>query len=180
MMNFTSGDIFSSPAQVITNAVNIVGVMGAGLALEFKRRFPLMFEDYSHRCKRGDLQLGKPYLWEDDRFQILNFPTKRHWKDASRLEDVEAGLKYLSENYQILGIQSLALPALACGLGGLKWGNVRPLIEKYLGSLPDLDVIVYESMAAAIKPAGSAGSDEEKISQSPQQPLRKIAAHPFP
>jgi O-acetyl-ADP-ribose deacetylase (regulator of RNase III) len=144
MVTFTSGDIFNSAAQVITNTINTVGVMGAGLALKFKNRFPQMFEDYHQRCANGKVKQGEPYLWEDENVQILNFPTKRHWQEPSRLEDIEAGLKYLASNYQTMSIQSLALPPLGCGLGGLNWDQVRPLIDRYLGGLSDLEVFVYE------------------------------------
>lgn len=143
MVTFIKGNLFDSPAQVLTNAVNTVGVMGKGIALEFKQRFPKMFEDYASRCKNGKVSLGQPYLWEDDSSQVLNFPTKGDWRSQSQLEDIEAGLKYLSENYQELGIASIALPALGCGQGGLSWNDVKPLIERYLGAIPDLEVFVY-------------------------------------
>ena len=93
MVTFLRGDIFSSPAQVLTNTVNCVGVMGKGVALEFKSRYPQMFNDYKIKCDQGDVKAGQPYLWEDDSVQVLNFPTKRHWKDGSLLQDIEDGLK---------------------------------------------------------------------------------------
>lgn len=122
--------------------------MGKGVALEFKHRYPALFDDYRKRCKRGEVRPGEPYLWEDDHVQILNFPTKRDWKENSRLEDIELGLKFIAMSYQDLGIQSLAMPALGCGNGGLKWEHVRSLIEQYLGDLADLDVYVYEPTTA--------------------------------
>lgn len=149
MVTFVKGDIFKSPAQVLTNAVNCVGVMGKGVALEFKNRYPLMFDDYKSRCDQGKVKPGQPYLWEDDSAQILNFPTKRHWKDNSLLQDIEDGLKHLASSYEQMGIQSIAMPALGCGLGGLKWSEVQSLIVKYFGSIPDLDVYVYEPHGAA-------------------------------
>lgn len=151
MITYKTGDIFQSNAQVITNTVNCVGVMGKGLALSFKEKFPTMFIDYKIRCDRGEVNVGQPYLWEDDKFQILNFPTKKHWKQDSLLSDIENGLKYLSENYTKMGISSLALPPLGCGLGGLEWSDVKNLINKYLGSIQDLDVYVYESEASSSK-----------------------------
>ncbi len=99
MITYKTGDIFKSNAQVITNTVNCVGVMGKGLALAFKNQFPEMFEDYKAKCDRGEVKPGRPYLWENNNIQILNFPTKRHWKQDSILSDVEDGLKYLAENY---------------------------------------------------------------------------------
>ncbi|MCM2281460.1 MAG: macro domain-containing protein [Bdellovibrionaceae bacterium] len=152
MITFVQGNLFDSAAQVLTNTVNCVGVMGKGIALEFKNRYPSMFAEYRELCKRGDVQPGQPYLWEDDRVQILNFPTKRDWREDSLLEDIDQGLRYLARHYQDMGIQSLALPPLGCGNGGLRWEDVRPLIEKHLGALEDLDVYVYEPTAAAAKP----------------------------
>lgn len=144
MVTFVTGDIFKSSAQVLTNTVNCVGVMGKGLALQFKSRYPRMYEDYKFRCNQGEVKSGEPYLWEDDFVQILNFPTKRHWRDRSLLQDIEDGLKFLAESYVRMGIQSLALPPLGCGLGALNWSDVQPLIVKHLGAIPDLDVYVYE------------------------------------
>lgn len=151
MVTYVQGDIFQSPAQVLTNAVNCVGVMGKGVALEFKNRYTGLFDAYKALCDKQSVIPGKPYLWENDRVQVLNFPTKRHWKNESRLEDIEAGLKYLADNYADMGIDSLAMPALGCGNGGLNWNDVKPLIEKYLGSIIDLDVYVYQPQQSGIK-----------------------------
>ena len=149
MVTYVKGDIFNSSAQVLTNAVNCVGVMGKGVALEFKKRYPSMFEDYKKRCELNQIKPGHLYLWENDKVQILNFPTKRHWQDQSLLSDIEDGLKFLANNYIDLGIDSLAMPAIGCGLGGLDWNQVKPLIDKYLGYIPDLEVYVYESLITA-------------------------------
>lgn len=121
-----------------------------------------MFIDYKNRCRKGDVKAGQPYLWENDEIQILNFPTKRHWQDRSLLIDIEDGLRNLAKNYQSMGIQSLALPPLGCGLGGLNWDDVKPLIEKYLGSLSDLEVYVYEPSIAS----ENTTRDEKKESSS--------------
>lgn len=170
LITFVKGDIFQSPAQVLTNTVNCVGVMGKGLALEFKNRFPQLFRDYQQKCEKGQVVPGKPYLWEDESIQILNFPTKRHWCDNSLIQDIEDGLKYLALSYEQKGIQSIAMPALGCGLGGLEWTDVRPLIEKHLGGIPDLDVYVYEPQSASVikttddKKKSYTGSGKEKIS----------------
>lgn len=144
MITYKTGDIFQSNAQVITNTINCVGVMGKGLALAYKKKYPAMFSDYKARCDKGEVNPGQPYLWEDEKTQILNFPTKRHWKQDSLLSDVEEGLKYLAENYAQMGISSLALPPLGCGLGGLNWSDVKNIINKHLGPIEDLDVYVYE------------------------------------
>jgi hypothetical protein len=111
-----------------------------------------MFNDYKIKCEKSEVKTGKPYIWEDDKVQILNFPTKRHWKQKSHLEDVEEGLKFLVENYAQMGIYSLALPPLGCGLGGLKWADVKNLINKHLGPTEDLDVYVYEKIESKLLP----------------------------
>ncbi|MFN7455478.1 MAG: macro domain-containing protein [Pseudobdellovibrionaceae bacterium] len=173
MVTFVKGDIFKSPAQVLTNTVNCVGVMGKGVALEFKNRYPKMFGDYKAKCDQGKVKPGQPYLWEDDVVQILNFPTKRNWRDNSLLQDIEDGLKYLAGSYEQMGIQSIAMPALGCGLGGLKWSEVQPLIVKHLGALPDLDVYVYEPQnVAAIK------GDDQGLDSHTKAAQEKISARP--
>lgn len=149
MITYVTGDIFKSKAQVITNTVNCVGVMGKGLAYEFKKRYPEMFEDYKKRCEAQEVLPGKPYLWENENVQVLNFPTKRHWREDTRLSDIDDALKFLAENYAQMGITTLALPPLGCGLGGLDWSEVKVLIEKYLGSIIDLEVFVYEPQGEA-------------------------------
>lgn len=142
--------------------MNCVGVMGAGLALEFKNKFPEMFHDYKIRCQKKEVIPGKPYLWENDQLQVLNFPTKRHWQDKSLLNDIEEGLRYLTAHYQEMGIQSIALPPLGCGLGGLDWNEVRLLVEKHLGHIADLEVYVYEPTIASEK----SNQDDSKRSTS--------------
>lgn len=151
MIIYKTGNLFNSNAQVITNTVNCVGVMGKGIALQFKNKFPEMFLDYKRKCDSGELKLGRPYLWTSGEVQVLNFPTKGHWKENSNLQDIESGLKYLAENYEKLEINSIALPPLGCGNGGLNWKDVKNLINKYLGPLELLDVYVYESVEEADK-----------------------------
>jgi len=175
MVTFVKGNIFDSPAQVLGNTVNTTGVMGKGIALDFKQRFPAMFEDYVKRCKQGNVQLGKPYVWEDDRVQILNFPTKSHWKSRSQLKDIETGLQYLVAHYDDWGIASMALPPLGCGNGGLRWEDVRSLIEKYLGAIPDLEVFVYEPKQAASGILRRSRSAEPKASK--KLPVAARPAH---
>jgi O-acetyl-ADP-ribose deacetylase (regulator of RNase III)/uncharacterized protein YwgA len=145
MKNFKAliGNLFNSEAQTLVNTVNCVGVMGKGVALEFKKQFPAMFEDYQRRCDRKLVKLGEPYLYEDlSGIRILNFPTKDHWRSASRLSDIEAGLAYLAGHYEQWGIKSLAMPPLGCGNGGLEWAEVGPLIYRRLHRLP-IEVEVY-------------------------------------
>lgn len=136
MVEVKVGDIFGSKSQTLVNTVNCVGVMGKGIALEFKRRFPDMFDDYATRCSVGAVSLGQPYLF---RYAappwVLNFPTKKHWRSVSRLVDIEDGLKYLLNNYQNWGITSIAVPPLGCGNGQLDWAVVGPRLHRYLSKM---------------------------------------------
>jgi len=136
MITVRIGDIFESGAQTLVNTVNCVGVMGKGIALEFKNRFPEMHEDYVRRCKAGKVKLGEPYLYK--RLTppwILNFPTKDHWRSVSRLQDIVAGLRYLQAHYHEWGITSLAVPPLGCGQGQLEWRVVGPTLYRHLKQL---------------------------------------------
>jgi uncharacterized protein YwgA/O-acetyl-ADP-ribose deacetylase (regulator of RNase III) len=130
------GDLFESTAQTLTNTVNTVGVMGKGIALGFKKRYPDMFEDYVRRCERGEVRLGQPYLFQP-LFPpwILNFPTKEHWRAVTRLSDIEAGLAYLKDHVDDWGIESLAVPPLGCGEGQLEWRIVGPTLFRGLDQL---------------------------------------------
>ena len=137
------GDMFVSDAQTLVNTVNCVGVMGKGVALKFKQLFPEMFDDYVHRCLRKAVKLGEPYIYVDKSgVNIINFPTKDHWRSASRVSDIEQGLTYLADHVQAWGITSIAMPPLGCGNGGLEWTEVGPLIYRKLHEL-SIDVEVF-------------------------------------
>ena len=141
---FVSGDLFNSDCQTITNAVNCVGVMGKGIALEFKKRFPAMFADYSSRCKSKTLHIGTPYVYKSTSTPwILNFPTKNHWRQKSDLADIQTGLDHLASHANLWGLESIAMPALGCGLGGLEWSVVRAEICFRL-EWSGLRVVLYE------------------------------------
>jgi O-acetyl-ADP-ribose deacetylase (regulator of RNase III)/uncharacterized protein YwgA len=142
-MKILVGDILKSKAQTLINTVNCVGVMGKGIALEFKKRFPEMFEDYIKKCDRKEVKLGVPYLYKT-LFppQIVNFPTKDHWKSVSRINDIECGLQYILSHYKEWGITSLAIPPLGCGNGQLEWRAVGPLIYRYVNQM-DTPVEMY-------------------------------------
>lgn len=137
------GNLFESDAQTLMNTVNCVGVMGKGVALEFKKRFPRMAKDYAERCERKEVGLGKPYLYADETgARIINFPTKGHWRSSSRLTDIERGLDHVVAHIEEWGITSLAVPPLGCGNGGLAWTEVGPLIYSKLHSLP-INIEIY-------------------------------------
>ncbi len=139
-----SGDIFESQLQAIVNPVNCVGVMGAGLAKEFKSKYPDMFADYAVKCKNNEVKIGEPYPYfiPNQRKIIINFPTKNHFSENSRIEDIESGLKYFVQNYRKWGIKTVAFPALGAGKGKLKWEDVMPVMINYLSFL-DIDSELY-------------------------------------
>ncbi|MBI4865062.1 MAG: macro domain-containing protein [Candidatus Riflebacteria bacterium] len=150
MIRYTKGNIFESKAQTLVNTVNCVGVMGKGLAKEFKDRFPEMNRQYVAACRRGEVRSGRPFIYRDLTRVILCFPTKDNWKGSSKYEFIEAGLKAVAANYSSWDIRSMAIPPLGCGLGGLDWVLVRRLIEKYLGALP-IEIEVFEPGPAGVK-----------------------------
>lgn len=137
------GDMFKSDAKTLVNTINCVGVMGKGVALEFKKRWPDLMLDYQKKCKAGLVILGKPYLYTDlAGTSIINFPTKGHWRATSRLADIESGLEHVVSNYKSWGVNSIAFPPLGCGNGGLEWDVVGPLMYSYLSKL-DIPIEVY-------------------------------------
>ena len=136
MITYLYGDLFQSPAKVLVNTVNTVGVMGKGIALKFKRIYPEMFEVYRNHCERGDLEIGQLFLYKTPNKWVLNFPTKKHWRNPSRVEYIEAGLRKLRARCSEMGVTSIAFPALGCGNGELDFeSQVKPLMERYLGGL---------------------------------------------
>jgi O-acetyl-ADP-ribose deacetylase (regulator of RNase III)/uncharacterized protein YwgA len=142
-MKILVGDILQSKAQTLINTVNCVGIMGKGIALEFKTRFPEMFNDYVARCHRREVKPGEPYLYKTlIPPQIINFPTKDHWKSVSKLSDIERGLESLLSHYKAWGVTSLAIPPLGCGNGKLEWRVVGPLIYRFAKQL-DIPVELY-------------------------------------
>ena len=136
MITYATGSIFDSSAQTLACLVNTVGVMGAGLALAFKRRYPKLLPAYRDACNNGLLRPGVPWVWHE----VLCFPTKRDWRDSSDIGDISQGLAWIERNQHRFA--SLALPALGCGLGGLAWADVREYIERYLSD-SELPVFVF-------------------------------------
>jgi uncharacterized protein YwgA/O-acetyl-ADP-ribose deacetylase (regulator of RNase III) len=136
------GDLLKSNMHALVNTVNTVGVMGKGIALGFKRRYPAMYRDYVARCERHEVKLGNPYVYQADDHLIVNFPTKQHWRSVSRLNDIVAGLEYLEHHYKDWNIKSLAVPPLGCGNGQLEWRVVGPVLLRHLRRL-DIPVELY-------------------------------------
>lgn len=152
MITYTSGDILNADVEALVNTVNCVGVMGRGIALQFKNMFPENFEAYAQACAQKHVQPGQMFIFETGQLTnpkyIVNFPTKRHWRGKSRIEDIETGLADLKDQIAARGIKSIAVPPLGSGLGGLDWQDVKALIIEALSSLEDVDILVYEPMGA--------------------------------
>jgi len=163
MIQLTHGDILKADAEALVNTVNCVGIMGRGIALQFRKAFPECFKEYQALCDRKELQPGKLQVCDLNRFGnphlVINFPTKRHWKGKSKLEDIEAGLKALVELVRQRHIHSIAVPPLGCGLGGLDWEEVRPRIEQAFAALQDVQVLLFEPKGA---PAAETMAKERK------------------
>lgn len=157
MVELEQGDILQAEADALVNTVNCVGVMGRGIALQFRKAFPQNFKSYEAACERKEVRPGRMFVHETGlltgpRF-IINFPTKRHWKGKSRIEDIDSGLRALVEEIKDRGIRSVAVPPLGCGLGGLNWNAVRPRIIQAFDELPDVRVLLFQ-------PAGAPKADE--------------------
>jgi len=157
MIEYKTGDILQEDVEALVNTVNCVGFMGRGIALQFKKAWPENFKAYAAACRRKEVQPGKMFVFETGRLTnpryIINFPTKRHWRGKSRLEDIESGLRSLAEEIRNRNIRSIALPPLGSGLGGLAWSEVRQRIQQVLETLNNVRVIVFEPSETPILPA---------------------------
>lgn len=156
MIEFKRGDIINESAEALVNSVNCVGVMGKGVALQFKLAFPANFKEYAAACRRGEMVPGKVLVHETGHVTypryIINFPTKRHWRGKSRIEDIESGLQSLKHEIEARGIRSVALPPLGSGLGGLVWAEVKQKIVRELRTLGNVRVVVFEPAGVRHKP----------------------------
>jgi O-acetyl-ADP-ribose deacetylase (regulator of RNase III) len=152
MIKPTLGNLLLAPVDALVNTVNCVGVMGKGLALQFKQAYPAMFHAYEQAAKAGKLVPGTMFVYPTGNLvgptYIINFPTKRHWKGGSRIEDIDAGLLDLVAQVQQLGLRSIAIPPLGAGNGGLDWALVRPRIVAAFETLPEVEVLLYEPQDA--------------------------------
>ena len=171
-IKLTQGNLLNSRAQTLVNTVNCVGIMGKGIALAFKRRYPDMYKDYVRRCDAGAVKLGKPYVFRAADHLIVNFPTKDHWRSVSRLEDIENGLVYLRRHLSEWGISSIAVPPLGCGNGQLDWSVVGPTLDKHLRTF-GIPVELYvphgvEPSEAQLALINIPGSDSNARNRSPK------------
>jgi O-acetyl-ADP-ribose deacetylase (regulator of RNase III) len=148
MVTYTQGNLLEADVDAVVNTVNTVGIMGKGIALMFKEQFQRNFEAYARACDAGEVRIGKMFVTENKELfgprWIINFPTKTHWRVKTKIEWVEDGLKDLVRVIREKKIQSIAIPPLGCGNGGLDWGDVRPLIEAALAELDEVNALVYE------------------------------------
>ncbi|MEQ8820949.1 MAG: macro domain-containing protein [Sumerlaeia bacterium] len=164
MIEYRVGDILDADVQALVNTVNCVGVMGRGIALQFKKSFPENFKAYRKACEAHEVVPGRVFTYDTKDFTrhryVMNFPTKRHWRGKSDLKDIEAGLADLVKQVRELAISSIAIPPLGCGLGGLDWGEVRPIIEGAFRGLEEVRVILFE-------PGGVASTERMKNATKP-------------
>lgn len=143
MITYVVCDLFASPARTLVNTVNTVGVMGKGIAKDFKSIYPEMFARYQELCEKGQFDVGQLWLYRTTNKWVLNFPTKKHWRSPSNPEYIESGLKTFAATYHAYGITDISFPLLGCGNGELDWETqVRPLMEQHLGNLP-IDIYVH-------------------------------------
>jgi len=160
MIHKAEGDLLSADVEAVVNTVNTVRVMGKGIALQFKQAFPDNYSTYEAACKRGEVQLGKMFVFHRNTLGnprvIVNFPTKKHWRGKSKLKDIESGLRALLQFVQSEKIRSIAVPPLGCGNGGLDWNDVRPRIEQAFAQVPEVAVQLFY-------PEGAPKADEMKV-----------------
>ncbi len=170
MIEYKTGDIIAENTEALVNTVNCVGVMGRGIALQFKKAFPENFKSYAAACKRDEVRPGRMFVFKTGQMfphYIINFPTKRHWRGKSRMEDIDAGLAALAGEIRARNIRSIALPPLGSGLGGLDWSAVRPRIESMLREFTDLKAVLFEPGGGPTDKRVNYSSDAPKMTASP-------------
>lgn len=147
MVYEATGSIFESRADVLVNPCNTVGAMGRGLALEFTRKFPYMLKEYQKACRIGQCDIGVLHIYKAPLSKwtkyVVNFPTKKHWKNPSEMEYITEGLSALTDFVEDFGIKSIAIPAIGCGLGGLDWNKVGPMVEIAFINMTGVDAYIY-------------------------------------
>ncbi len=167
MIEYKTGNILAEEAEALVNTVNCVGIMGRGIALQFKRAFPENFNAYAARCRRDEMQPGRVFVFETGELTspryIINFPTKRHWRGKSRIEDIESGLASLAEEIRSRHIRSIAFPPLGSGLGGLHWPEVRRRMQAVLEELGDVKVVIFEPGGGPTDGRANRSSDVPKM-----------------
>jgi O-acetyl-ADP-ribose deacetylase (regulator of RNase III) len=170
-----SGNIFNSKADALVNTVNCVGVMGKGIALEFKRRYPKMFEEYKNICQKNQLKPGQILPYRKQTPWVLNFAIKEHWKFPSKIEWIESCLDKFVKNYQAMGIKSVAFPWMGAMNGGIPLEQIKAITRRYLSHLPDISVEVYEFDKTAVDPLFKKLKDIAQIPDLDVQILSKTS-----
>ena len=167
MIEYKTGDILAEETEALVNTVNCVGIMGRGIALQFKRAYPENFKAYASQCRRNEMQPGRVFVFETGEMlsarYIINFPTKRHWRGKSRIEDIESGLVSLKEEIRSRGVRSIAIPPLGSGLGGLDWAEVRARLEAALEEFDEVKVVIFEPGGGAVDKRANRSSNVPKM-----------------
>lgn len=180
-MELRKGNIFEADAEALVNTVNTVGVMGKGVALQFRRAFPDNYKAYVKACKQEEVRVGKMFVFDRNTFEnpryIINFPTKKHWRGRSEIEYVQEGLEDLILQVRDLGVHSIALPPLGCGNGGLDWDEVRALIEEASERLPGVTFVVYEPQESTEPKTLAAKESKPKLTPVRAALLKLFAAY---
>lgn len=161
MIRYTQGNLLNADVEAVVNAVNTVGVMGKGIALMFKKRFPANFKAYAAACKRNEVLTGRMFVTRDlesaGPHWIINFPTKEHWRGKTQVSWIESGLADLRSVIEKERIRSIAIPPLGCGHGGLEWNDVRPIIEAALDDITEVEIVIHEPTAKYRGPSAETG-----------------------
>lgn len=184
MIDLTKGNLLEADAEALVNTVNCVGIMGKGIALQFKEAFPANFEEYERACRNQQVQLGRMFTVPTGRMvnpkYIINFPTKRHWKGKSHLKDIEVGMADLLREVKRFGITSIAVPPLGCGSGGLRWRQVAPLIKSAFTQLPKVHVLLYEPDGAPALDAMPVATAKPNMTRAKALLIRLIEQYAIP
>ncbi len=181
MIGIAQGNILRADAEALVNTVNCRGYMGKGIALQFKKAFPGNFKAYERACREREMRPGKMFVFETGTMlnpkYIINFPTKRHWRGRSRLDDIKSGLTALVDEIRKLKVSSVAIPPLGCGLGGLNWDVVRPLIEKAFSSLTEVRVLLFEPLGAPEAKTMPVGTQRPQMTMARALLIRLMAQY---
>jgi O-acetyl-ADP-ribose deacetylase (regulator of RNase III) len=184
MIELRRGNLLAANADALVNTVNCVGVMGKGIALQFKQAFPQNFSEYERACRNEEVQPGRMLVHHTNDLlspkYIINFPTKRHWKGKSKLADVKVGLDALVKEVAHLNIRSIAVPPLGCGNGGLDWSAVKPLIFEAFSSLPEIQVLLYEPAGAPVADDIVVGTQKPRMTRTRAMLVRLLEQYGVP
>ncbi|MBK4729312.1 macro domain-containing protein [Oxynema sp. CENA135] len=184
MIEFKQGNLLKENTEALVNTVNCVGVMGKGIALQFKRAFPENFHIYKKACEIGEVQIGKMLVFSTGNLfyprYIINFPTKRHWRNKSKISDIKLGLESLVLEVRRYQIQSIAIPPLGCGNGGLDWSQIKPIIVDTLAELTDVNISIFEPVGAPVPDQMLLGTSEPKMTRARALFIRLIELYGIP